>query len=96
MFRFLYILRINSSPTHYILGQIAGVITTFGVTIYMIKKFSANELNYFNPYIVDYIDCALFAVLSGGIITFIIFSPKLSPDCSVAQINIFIVLINFI
>ena len=24
----------------------------------MIKKFSANELNYFNPYIVDYIDCA--------------------------------------
>ena len=74
-YRIVDILRIQNKPIFYMIGQLSGIIMTFITTIYLVRNF--NNQSFVDFYIYDQVDAALLAVLFGGIINFILFSPIL-------------------
>ena len=83
-YRIIDILRIKNYAAYYMVGQIIGVITTFSLTLYLINTFYANPLISF---LNDEVECALFAVLCGGIATFSIFSPILFQNLKINEFS---------
>ena len=65
-------------------GQIIGVITTFSLTLYLVNTFHSNPLIVF---LNDEVECALFAVLCGGVATFSIFSPVLFQNLKINEFS---------
>ena len=83
-YRLIDILRIKNYASYYMVGQIIGVITTFSLTLYLVNTFHSNPLIVF---LNDEVECALFAVLCGGVATFSIFSPVLFQNLKINEFS---------